>query len=104
MPSIAVIAGDGVGKEVIPVGLRVLEAVASLDVEMLPWGAEHYAATGVMMPGDALARLDSHDAIYLGAVAGRRCRTTSACGGCCCRSARRSSSTSTSGRSSCSPE
>jgi tartrate dehydrogenase/decarboxylase / D-malate dehydrogenase len=70
MPSIAVIAGDGVGQEVIPAGLRVLEAVTSLDVEMLPWGAEYYAKTGTMMPDDALTRLDTHDAIYLGAVAG----------------------------------
>ena len=46
MPSIAVIAGDGVGKEVIPAGLRVLGAVASLDVEILPWGSEYYAKTG----------------------------------------------------------
>ena len=68
MPSVAVIAGDGVGKEVIPAGLRVLESVASLDVEMLPWGAEYYAKTGTMMSGDALSRLDDHDAIYLGAV------------------------------------
>lgn len=68
MPSIAVIAGDGVGQEVIPAGLRVLEAVTSLDVEMLPWGAEYYAKTGTMMPDDALTRLDEHDAIYLGAV------------------------------------
>jgi tartrate dehydrogenase/decarboxylase / D-malate dehydrogenase len=68
MPSIAVIAGDGVGQEVIPAGLRVLEAVTSLDVEMLPWGAEYYAKTGAMMPDDALTRLDTHDAIYLGAV------------------------------------
>jgi tartrate dehydrogenase/decarboxylase / D-malate dehydrogenase len=68
MPSIAVIAGDGVGKEVIPAGLRVLEAVTSLDVKMLPWGAEYYARTGTMMPGSALSQLDDHDAIYLGAV------------------------------------
>lgn len=68
MPSVAVIAGDGVGKEVIPAGLRVLESVASLDLEMLPWGAEYYAETGTMMPVDALSRLDDHDAIYLGAV------------------------------------
>ena len=68
MPSIAVIAGDGVGKEVVPAGLRVLEAVASLDVQLLPWGAEYYAKTGAMMPGNALSRLDDYDAIYLGAV------------------------------------
>jgi tartrate dehydrogenase/decarboxylase/D-malate dehydrogenase len=66
--SIAVIAGDGVGKEVIPAGLRVLESVASFDAEMLPWGADYYAKTGAMMPGDALSRLGDHDAIYLGAV------------------------------------
>ncbi|MBO0806812.1 MAG: tartrate dehydrogenase [Actinobacteria bacterium] len=68
MASIAVIAGDGVGKEVIPAGLRVLGAVASFDVEIFPWGADHYAETGAMMPGDALRRLAEHDAIYLGAV------------------------------------
>jgi tartrate dehydrogenase/decarboxylase / D-malate dehydrogenase len=68
MPAIAVIAGDGVGKEVIPAGLRVLEAVTSLDVQMLPWGAEYYVKTGAMMPGNALSRLDDYDAIYLGAV------------------------------------
>jgi tartrate dehydrogenase/decarboxylase / D-malate dehydrogenase len=68
MPSIAVIEGDGIGKEVIPAGLRVLQTVASLDVEMLPWGAEYYAKTGTMMPGNSLSRLDRYDAIYLGAV------------------------------------
>jgi tartrate dehydrogenase/decarboxylase / D-malate dehydrogenase len=68
MPSIAVIAGDGVGKEVIPAGLRVLDAVASLDVEILPWGSDYYARTGAMMPADALSRLGEHDAIYLGAI------------------------------------
>jgi tartrate dehydrogenase/decarboxylase / D-malate dehydrogenase len=68
MPSVAVIAGDGVGKEVIPAGLRVLQTVASFEVEFLPWGAEYYEKTGEMMPGDGLSRLDRHDAIYLGAV------------------------------------
>src|SRR5487761_80522 len=68
MAAIAVIPGDGVGKEVIPAGLRVLETVTSLNVEVLPWGAEHYEKTGAMMPSDSLSRLDSFDAIYLGAV------------------------------------
>jgi tartrate dehydrogenase/decarboxylase / D-malate dehydrogenase len=68
MLEIAVIPGDGVGKEVIPAGLRVLEHVASFEAELLPWGAEHYAETGSMMPADALSRLDRFDAIYLGAV------------------------------------
>jgi tartrate dehydrogenase/decarboxylase/D-malate dehydrogenase len=66
---IAVIAGDGVGKEVVPVGLRVLDA---LDVEFtfdeLPWGCDFHARTGRMMPEDALATLARYDAIYLGAV------------------------------------
>jgi len=71
---IAVIAGDGIGKEVIPAGLRVLEHVSSLDgnltfdFELLPWGSEYYLAHGVMMPSDALERLALFDAIYLGAV------------------------------------
>lgn len=68
MYEIAVIPGDGVGKEVIPAGLRVLESVASLEAEVLPWGAEFYDRTGAMMPEDALSRLDEFDAIYLGAV------------------------------------
>lgn len=68
MLEIAVIPGDGVGKEVIPAGLRVLEYVAPFEAELLPWGAEYYNETGAMMPADALSRLDEVDAIYLGAV------------------------------------
>lgn len=68
MLEIAVIPGDGVGKEVIPAGLRVLETVASFEAEVLPWGAEFYDETGSMMPADALSRLDRFDSIYLGAV------------------------------------
>lgn len=68
MFEIAVIPGDGVGKEVIPAGLRVLEHVAAFEAEVLPWGAEYYDETGAMMPADALSRLDQADAIYLGAV------------------------------------
>ncbi|HLJ67837.1 MAG TPA: tartrate dehydrogenase [Chloroflexota bacterium] len=71
---VAVIAGDGVGKEVIHAGKRVLEAAArcdggfALDWEDLPWGSAHYLATGRMMPDDGLTLLRASDAIYLGAV------------------------------------
>ncbi|GAC1535530.1 MAG: tartrate dehydrogenase [Myxococcales bacterium] len=70
---IAVIPGDGIGKEVVPEGIRVLDAVAtkfdlSFEWETLPWSCEHYAKTGRMMPEDGLARIRSHDAIFLGAV------------------------------------
>ena len=70
---IAVIPGDGIGKEVVPEGIRVLDAAAAkfdlaFEWEMLPWSCEHYAKTGRMMPEDGLARIRNHDAIFLGAV------------------------------------
>lgn len=66
MRTIAVIAGDGVGKEVIPEGIKVLSAaVKDLEFEFYPWGSEFYERTGRMMPEDGLNRLS--DAIYLGA-------------------------------------
>lgn len=71
---VAVIAGDGVGQEVVPVGMRVLERAAgaqsafALEWEEFPWGSEFYLKTGRMMPEDALAILREFDAIYLGAV------------------------------------
>ena len=70
---VAVIAGDGIGREVIPAGLRVLEAVSArhgfrLDIAEFPWGCDHYLETGRMMPRDGLETLRAFDAIYLGAV------------------------------------
>ena len=66
---IAVIPGDGVGKEVVPVGLRVLDALGvPLTFDELPWGCDFHARTGRMMPEDALATLAGYEAIYLGAV------------------------------------
>jgi tartrate dehydrogenase/decarboxylase/D-malate dehydrogenase len=71
---IAVIAGDGVGPEVIDAGLGVLHAAAradgefGLDLTHLPWGSAFYRAHGAMMPADALETLRAFDAIYLGAV------------------------------------
>ena len=70
---IAAMPGDGIGKEVIPAGLRVLEALAAregfaLDVGHFDWGSDHYKRTGRMMPEDGLDRLRPFDAIYFGAV------------------------------------
>jgi len=74
---IAAIPADGIGKEVIPAGLRVLQALAArdggfaLEVEEFPWGSDFYRATGRMMPEDGLATLQGFDAIYFGAVGDR---------------------------------
>jgi len=66
---IAVIAGDGVGREVVPEGLKVLRALRlPLEFEELPWGCDYHERTGRMMPGDALSTLARFDAIYLGAI------------------------------------
>jgi tartrate dehydrogenase/decarboxylase/D-malate dehydrogenase len=70
---IAVIPGDGIGREVVPEGQRVLEAAArrfgfELAWTELDWSCEVYARTGRMMPDDGLERLQAFDAIYLGAV------------------------------------
>ena len=68
MHRIAVIAGDGVGKEVVPEGVKVLRAAAAdLEFDDFDWGSERYLRTGRMMPEDALATLQGYDAIYLGA-------------------------------------
>lgn len=71
--SIAVIPGDGIGKEVVPEGLRVLQAAAScfgfsLTEVVYDWSCETYHATGRMMPEGGIAQLARHDAIFLGAV------------------------------------
>ncbi len=67
---IAVIPGDGIGQEVVPEGLRVLDAVAPgrFEYEHFPWGCQYYLDTGLMMAVDGLERLRSFDAIYFGAV------------------------------------
>jgi tartrate dehydrogenase/decarboxylase/D-malate dehydrogenase len=68
MHRIAVIAGDGIGREVVPAGMRVLSSVCDLDFHELDWGSDLYLRTGAMMPDDGLEVLDDFDAIYLGAV------------------------------------
>jgi tartrate dehydrogenase/decarboxylase/D-malate dehydrogenase len=70
---IAVIAGDGIGKETLPEGMRVLEAAArrydlQLEWDEKPWSCDYYLEHGKMMPDDGLAQIRHHDAIYLGAV------------------------------------
>jgi tartrate dehydrogenase/decarboxylase / D-malate dehydrogenase len=70
---IAVIPGDGIGKEVVPEGLRVLEAVGrkfgvAFKWDHYPWSCGYYAEHGRMMPDDGLAQIRGHDAIFLGAV------------------------------------
>jgi tartrate dehydrogenase/decarboxylase/D-malate dehydrogenase len=69
---IALIPGDGIGKEVVPAGVKVLEAAAgrefALAFEPFDWGCEYYLRTGCMMPEDGLEQLRPFDAIYLGAI------------------------------------
>ena len=71
---IAVIAGDGIGPEVIDEGVKVLDAAAwrngsfRFEFTHFPWGCEYYLREGRMMPEDALETLKGFDAIFLGAV------------------------------------
>jgi tartrate dehydrogenase/decarboxylase/D-malate dehydrogenase len=70
---IAVIAGDGIGKEVVPEGMRVLEAAGrkfgfDFQWDELPWNCDYYLQHGHMMPEDGLDQIRGHDAIFLGAV------------------------------------
>ena len=70
---IAVIPGDGIGKEVVPEGLRVLEAAGrKFDIgfkwDEFPWSCEYRAKHGRMMPEDGLAAIRHHDAIFFGAA------------------------------------
>lgn len=66
---IAVIAGDGVGPEVMREAVKVLDAVAELDGGFrfdytdYPWGCDYYRETGKMMPDDALDLLRGGDAV-----------------------------------------
>jgi tartrate dehydrogenase/decarboxylase/D-malate dehydrogenase len=71
---IAVIAGDGIGKEVVPEGLRVLEAIASkygIDFRFDEFdfaSCDYYLQHGQMVPDDWKAQIGRHDAIFFGAV------------------------------------
>ncbi|TPE49482.1 tartrate dehydrogenase [Maribrevibacterium harenarium] len=70
---IAVIPGDGIGQEVIPEGIKMVEAAAKpFDVTFewveFDWSCERYHREGAMMPEDGIEQLAKFDAIYLGAV------------------------------------
>ena len=70
---IATIPGDGIGKEVIPEGIRMLDAAGRKhDIkfawDMFDWSCETYKETGQMMPDNGIDQTREHDAIYLGAV------------------------------------
>lgn len=72
--SIAVIPGDGIGKEVVSEGIKCLKALAEIfdsfrfNLQTFPWGSEFYLEHGKMMPEEGLEILKEFDAIYLGAV------------------------------------
>lgn len=72
--NIALIPGDGIGKEVVPAGVRVLEAAGRLtgsfrlETKLFEWGCEYYLKHGRMMDEDGLEQLASFDSIFLGAV------------------------------------
>jgi 3-isopropylmalate dehydrogenase len=70
---IAIIPGDGIGKEVTAAAVKVLEAVGekfgrTFDIEHLPWSADHYVATGETMPANGYDLLREFDAIFIGAL------------------------------------
>ena len=71
---IAVLPGDGIGKEVMPEGLRVLDAAAkrfgfAFEYRHIEWAScDYYAAHGQMMPDDWKQQLEGVDALYFGAV------------------------------------
>ncbi len=70
---IAVIPGDGIGREVVPEGLRVLEAAArkfgfTLQFDEFDWSCDYYLKHGAMMPEDWKQRIGGHDAIFFGAA------------------------------------
>lgn len=70
---IAVIPGDGIGPEVVAVGLTVLQRMAdkhgfSMETETFPFGGEHYLKTGEVLSDESLATLRTFDVIFLGAV------------------------------------
>ena len=70
---IAVIAGDGIGKEVMPEGVRVLEAAArkfniGLSFDHFDWSSDNYDKHGWWMPPDWRSKIENHDCIFFGAT------------------------------------
>ena len=70
---VAVLAGDGIGLEVIPAAIEVIDRLCArgdfaIEWEFYPWGSEYFKQHGRMMPTDAIQTLAAYDAIFLGAV------------------------------------
>lgn len=71
---ISVIPGDGIGVEVMPEAIKVLDTIAdihggiSFNYKEYPWSCEYYLEHGMMMPKDGLQQLEKSDAVFLGAV------------------------------------
>jgi tartrate dehydrogenase/decarboxylase/D-malate dehydrogenase len=85
--NVAVIAGDGIGKEVVPEGIRVLEVAGKrfgfqFRWQKFDWSSETYVKTGKMMPPDGLQQLRPCDAIFWEPSAIRVLQITSPFGGC----------------------
>jgi tartrate dehydrogenase/decarboxylase/D-malate dehydrogenase len=86
--AIATIPGDGIGKEVVPAGQQVLEALAMsskafrFEFENFDWGGDYFREHGVMMPADGLDALRDKDAILFGSAGDPHIPDTSRCGAC----------------------
>lgn len=70
---LACIPGDGIGKEVLPEGVRVLDAIAlkfglEFQYDYYDWSCEYYLKHGSMMPENGIEQIKNHDAVFLGAV------------------------------------
>ena len=73
MTTVAVIAGDGIGQEVMPAAIECIDALSTfhefeIEWNELPWGSDYFRSHGRMMPTDGLEQLSESDAIFLGAV------------------------------------
>ena len=71
--NIATIPGDGIGNEVVPAAIQVLEPIAEkFDIKLewtwFDWSCEYYKKHGEMMPEDGIEQLSEFDAVFLGAV------------------------------------
>jgi len=80
MPTIAIVAGDGVGPEVVDEAMRVLHKVGELEnvqfeTVTYPFGADHYLKTGELMPASVLEEFKGMDAILVGAIGDPRVET-----------------------------
>ena len=66
--NIALIPGDGIGREVVGEAANVLRAIGGVDLHELPWSADHYLRTGETIPADGYDTLRTFDAILIGAL------------------------------------